>query len=142
MTSITKKSSRTRLTAKQEAFCVNYFIMRNATQAAIKAGYSLRTAQQIGAENLLKPLIIARRNELEAAVAKEAIANVEERQKKLTEVIRETYRTPVMARDRVSAIAEMNKMGGDYAPEKHAILGDIVIEVVYRDRKQLEEGDK
>ena len=38
----------------------------------------------------------------------------------------------------VEAIRELNKMEGDYAPEKHAVLGDIVIEIVHRDRKQLD----
>ena len=32
------------------------------------------------------------------------------------------------------AIAEHNKMEGDYAPEKHAVLGDIVIEIVHKDK--------
>lgn len=40
----------------------------------------------------------------------------------------------------IQAIAELNKMEGDYAPEKHAVLGGIVIEIVHRDKKPLEEG--
>ncbi len=47
----------TKLTAKQEAFCKEYLIDLNATQAAIRAGYSKNTAQEIGYENLTKPLI-------------------------------------------------------------------------------------
>lgn len=46
-----------KLTAKQEQFCKEYLIDLNATQAAIRAGYSEKTAQQIGAENLTKPVI-------------------------------------------------------------------------------------
>ena len=34
----------------------------------------------------------------------------------------------------VEAIREINKMEGDYAPEKHAVVGDIIIEVVYKDK--------
>ena len=45
------------LTAKQTAFCEEYLIDLNATQAAIRAGYSEKAAQAIGAENLTKPLI-------------------------------------------------------------------------------------
>lgn len=45
------------LTAKQERFCYEYPLDFNATQAAIRAGYSKKTAQSIGAENLTKPLI-------------------------------------------------------------------------------------
>jgi phage terminase small subunit len=46
-----------KLTAKQEKFCNEYLIDLNATQAAIRAGYSPKTAQVIGAENLTKPII-------------------------------------------------------------------------------------
>lgn len=45
------------LTAKQERFCEEYLIDLNATQAAIRAGYSENTAQKIGSENLSKPVI-------------------------------------------------------------------------------------
>jgi phage terminase small subunit len=43
------------LTPKQEAFVAEYLIDLNATQAAIRAGYSEKTARQVGAENLSKP---------------------------------------------------------------------------------------
>lgn len=46
-----------KLKAKQLAFCQEYLIDLNATQAAIRAGYSERTARQAGAENLSKPVI-------------------------------------------------------------------------------------
>jgi phage terminase small subunit len=48
-----------KLTAKQRAFCETYLIDLNATQAAVRAGYSKRTAQQMGSENLSKPVIQA-----------------------------------------------------------------------------------
>jgi Phage terminase, small subunit len=43
-----------KLTAKQEKFCNEYLIDLNATQAAIRAGYSEKTAAVIGAQNLIK----------------------------------------------------------------------------------------
>lgn len=46
-----------KLTSKQEMFCLEYLIDLNATQAAIRAGYSEKTAQRIASENLSKPLI-------------------------------------------------------------------------------------
>lgn len=48
-----------KLTAKQQAFVDEYLIDLNATQAAIRAGYSEKTAGQIGDENLKKPEIAA-----------------------------------------------------------------------------------
>lgn len=47
------------LTAKQRAFVREYLIDLNATQAAIRAGYSEKTAYSIGEENLRKPEIAA-----------------------------------------------------------------------------------
>lgn len=42
------------MTPKQKAFCDYYIASGNATEAAIKAGYSKNTARAIGAENLTK----------------------------------------------------------------------------------------
>jgi phage terminase small subunit len=47
------------LTPKQAAFCAEYLIDLNATQAAIRAGYGEKTARSVGAENLTKPDIQA-----------------------------------------------------------------------------------
>ena len=46
-----------KLTSKQALFCKEYLIDLNATQAAIRAGYSKNTACAIGTENLRKPNI-------------------------------------------------------------------------------------
>tara|TARA_R110000765_G_scaffold335414_1_gene425810 strand:- start:84 stop:635 length:552 start_codon:yes stop_codon:yes gene_type:complete len=45
------------LTPKQARFVAEYLIDLNATQAAIRAGYSEKTAHAIGQENLRKPII-------------------------------------------------------------------------------------
>ena len=47
------------LTQKQQTFVREYLVDLNATQAAIRAGYSEKTAAEIGAENLRKPQIAA-----------------------------------------------------------------------------------
>ena len=52
-----------KLTAKQKRFVEEYLIDLNATQAAIRAGYSPITANEIGSENLAKPSIRARIDE-------------------------------------------------------------------------------
>jgi len=46
-----------KLTSKQQQFVDEYLIDLNATQAAIRAGYSSRTARAIASENLAKPYI-------------------------------------------------------------------------------------
>ena len=59
------------LLAKQQRFVEEYLVDLNATQAAIRAGYSVRSAAIQGFENLRKPniqeLLTSRRQELLAA---------------------------------------------------------------------------
>ena len=43
-----------KLTEKQQRFVDEYLIDLNATQAAIRAGYSVKTAKDIGCQNLAK----------------------------------------------------------------------------------------
>lgn len=77
-----------KMTAKQKRFCDEYLIDLNATQAAIRAGYSKKTAQQMGTENLAKPVIkeyIAKRM---AEKESELIADQDEVLKYLTSVLR------------------------------------------------------
>lgn len=45
------------LTVKQRRFIEEYLLDANATQAAVRAGYSKHTAKVIGSENLSKPAI-------------------------------------------------------------------------------------
>ena len=51
------KASKKGLTDKQKRFCNEYLIDLNATQAAIRAGYSSKTAYRTGNDNLKKPQI-------------------------------------------------------------------------------------
>ena len=76
------------MTAKQRRFCDEYLIDLNATQAAIRAGYSKKTANRIATENLSKPVIkeyvAARMAEKES----ELIADQDEVLRYLTSVLR------------------------------------------------------
>lgn len=47
-----------KLNDKQKRFCKEYVTDFNATQAAIRSGYSKKTAYKIGSENLKKPQIV------------------------------------------------------------------------------------
>lgn len=57
------------LRPKQERFCREYLVDLNATQAAVRSGYSARTARAIGSENLAKPDIQTRLAELRIELA-------------------------------------------------------------------------
>lgn len=77
-----------KLTPKQQRFCDEYLIDMNGTQAAIRAGYSKKTAYAIAIENLKKPMlkeyISERMAEKEAAL----IADQNEVMRYLTAVLR------------------------------------------------------
>lgn len=55
--STSENVGKPKLTDKQQRFVEEYLIDLNATQAAIRAGYSADTAAVIGCENLIKPNI-------------------------------------------------------------------------------------
>ena len=59
------------MTPKQERFAQEYLIDLNATQAAVRAGYSKKTAGVIGGENLKKPDIAAAIAEARAEISRE-----------------------------------------------------------------------
>lgn len=59
------------MTPKQEKFCLFFAESGNATDAALRAGYSEKTAYSIGAENLKKPEIQNRLKELSAPTEEE-----------------------------------------------------------------------
>lgn len=53
----TSRRGEPKLRDKQKRFIAEYLVDLNATQAAIRAGYSKDTAKEIGYENLTKPHI-------------------------------------------------------------------------------------
>lgn len=66
-------NQKAKLTPKQERFCYEYLANGfNATQAAIKAGYSERTAKVIGSQNLTKLYIKERIEEMKKNLAETA----------------------------------------------------------------------
>lgn len=77
-----------KMTEKQKRFCDEYLIDLNATQACIRAGYSKKTAKQIGQQNLtkvdLKNYIEERLKEKESKL----IATQDEVMKYLSSVLR------------------------------------------------------
>ena len=77
-----------KLTAKQQRFGDEYLIDLNATQAAIRAGYSKRTAYSIGEENLKKPEIKTYIKQRMAEKESELVASQDEVLKYLTSVLR------------------------------------------------------
>lgn len=83
---ITEKS--TKLTEKQKRFADEYIISGNATQAAIKAGYSKKTANRIATENLSKLVIKTYIEERLEELKSERTADAQEVLEYLTSVMR------------------------------------------------------
>ena len=67
-----------KLTAKQRLFCDEYIKSGNAKDAALKAGYSAKTAYSIGNENLNKPELKSYINAKMAEIESHKIADAKE----------------------------------------------------------------
>lgn len=84
------------MTPKQRKFCDEYLISGNATDAAIKAGYSSKTAKQIGQQNLSKLDLRAYIDEQLEKLHSAKIADAEEVMKYLTSVMRGEHTEQVL----------------------------------------------
>ena len=113
-----------KLTEKQKRFADEYINSGNATQAAIKAGYSKKTANRIGPENLSKLVIKNYIDDRMQAIEDSRIMTAKEAVEFLTSVVRGDIKetvvigTPVGAEEvekeadiktRISAVKELLK---------------------------------
>lgn len=102
-----------KLTPKQKAFCEYYLETGNQTEAAIKAGYSRKTARVIGQENLLKPAIKEYLEKRLAEIDAKRIANSNEVLEYLTRVMRgeekDQFGLDVSIQDRTKAAELLGK---------------------------------
>lgn len=118
-----------KLTPKQQKFCEEYAASGNATQSAIAAGYSPKTAYSIGEENLRKPEIIAEIKRLSQRATKARIMKIEARKERLSEIAWNSVDENAVIR----SIEALNKMDGLYI-QKHEVqvtrsLADIIKEI-------------
>jgi len=124
-----------KLNQRQRMFTINYFKTGNATQSAINAGYAPTRAEVTGSELVRNSKVSEYLAELNTQMQTSVVTKKEQKLQKLEQIYEhEPLPETISARDRILAISEHNKMDGDYAPEKHALLGNIVIEVIYRDK--------
>ncbi|WP_181350492.1 terminase small subunit [Thalassobacillus sp. CUG 92003] len=77
-----------KMTEKQKRFCEEYLIDLNATQAAIRARYSKKTARQTANENLTKPYIKEYIDQRLEEIQNEKIADQQEVLQYYTSVLR------------------------------------------------------
>ena len=86
----------TKLTSKQKRFIDEYLIDCNATQAAIRAGYSPKTANEQGSKLLNNARISSYIDEQLEILHSEKMANVQEVLEYLTSVMRGEYTEQVL----------------------------------------------
>ena len=109
-----------KLTAKQQRFCDEYLIDLNATQAAIRAGYSEKTARQMGTENLSKPSI---REYIDNRMAEKEAALVADQ----NEVMK--YLSAVMRREKCEHIVvTISEKRTFYAPDENGTMRKNTVE--------------
>lgn len=103
------------MNVRQQKFCDYYLQSGNATEAAIKAGYSKKTARAIGAENLTKPDIQKYLSEHQQKAHNSRIATAEEVLEFWAEVMRNEEISP---KDRLRASENLGKRYRLLEPEK------------------------
>ena len=102
------------MTEKQKRFCDEYLTDFNATQAAVRAGYSKKTAYSIGEENLRKPEIKEYIEKRMAEKESQLIADQDE-------VMR--YLTAVMRREKMeSVVVTLNTEKTSYLPDENGTM--------------------
>jgi phage terminase small subunit len=134
------------MTPKQQRFVEEYLIDLNATQAAIRAGYSEGTARQMGSENLSKP-------DIADAVAAAALKRAEQTEIDAAYVLRQAVKlhercmqevSPVLDRkgqqvtdEAGKALFEFNALGASKALE---LVGKHVSIQAFKDRVEHSGG--
>ncbi|MET1957755.1 terminase small subunit [Enterococcus faecalis] len=134
-----------RMTEKQKRFCDFYIETGNTKEAAIRAGYSEKTAKQIGQENLTKPDLRAYIDERLAELKNERTADAQEVLEYLTAVMRGEYKEATLigvgegaqavvdidvgAKDRLKAAELLGKRHALFTDKVDLQTGDIVIKV-------------
>ena len=113
-----------KLNLKQQRFCEYYAGSGNAMQAAIKAGYSEKTAKSITNRHFKNPYIINYLLSLTEKTNNERILTAADRQEMLSRIASdESERTD----SRIKAIDTLNKMTGEYIA-KVDVTGRMAVE--------------
>ncbi len=121
--------NESKLTERQKMFCKEYIVDLNATQASIRAGYSEKTARQIGSENLSKPYI---QDEI-ASLIKEREERVKLRADKVLEDI-ERVRTLAEGSEQYNVSLKASELQGKHLAmftDKQQINAEVKMPVIH-----------
>jgi len=123
-----------KLTAKQERFVEEYLVDLNATQAAIRAGYSSKTANEQGSQLLANLSIRARIDEAMAELSRRTGVNQER-------VIRELARVAFVNASNVVNPKDATVLE-DASEDDTAAISSIKVKVVQGDLESIEREVK
>lgn len=119
-----KLVSKEKLTAKQECFVNEYLRDKNATQAAIRAGYSMRRASEIGYQLLQKTTVSEAISALQAEIEKELRMQFLQDALKAREVLYSVMVNPNSSdRDKIMAARDLLDRAGFKPVEKKEMSG-------------------
>lgn len=125
---MTIEEAKANLNDKQIAFCENYVASLNATQAAIDAGYSEKTARQQGSRLLTNVYIKAFIDELMQELEDQRIAKADEVLQFLTAAMRgevkDSFDLDPSLQDRMKAAELLGKRHKLFT-DKHEIEGKL-----------------
>ena len=117
------------LTIKQQKFAEYYIISGNATESAIKAGYSKNTSAEMGYENLRKPHIKKYIDSVNDRLESDRIADMKE----IKEFWSDTMRgDEIEFKDKLKASEYLAKTNGAFI-DKVEQTGDISLEIKWLD---------
>ena len=97
------------LTDKQKRFCEEYLIDLNATQAAIRSGYSKKTAKEQGCQNLTKLNIQEYVQELQKGISERNKITIDECVSILANIARTDFATFYDENDNLKSIHDIPK---------------------------------
>ena len=132
----TLQELKNKLTKKERVFCHQYIIDWNGSRSAKDAGYSEKTRAVIANENLTKPYIKQYIDFIKNDLEKEAGLS---KLKQINSIIEITQGEECNDRDKLSALAEVNKMMGYLAVEKMNVDNNITITVKREKKPPIDE---
>ena len=130
-----------KLTEKQKRFADYYIETGNASEAAIKAGYSKKTAGVIGNENLKKPYIKSYIDEQLKKMDSDRIASAEEVLKYLTSVMRGESQSEIVVIENVGDFTSEARTMSKAPDEKERLRAAELIGkryALWTDKQQIE----
>lgn len=131
---------KNKFTAKQRTFIEEYLVDLNATQAAIRAGYSVKTANVIGSQNLSKLNIQTAIQKAMVKAAEKASVTVDEVIAGIKEIAFAELGEGISASEKLKGFELLGKYLGMFDSRFTTASGGVTINMNYNPPKQIDSG--